>query len=215
MDRLSLRVAQRFGAEDFKRFLRKLLGDAEKDLKAYLSELGVTTGPVVRFETPVPKGGYGPYEVGELFWNTFGHEPLASGFSVRVVVDLPKKEVSIGARSGSHVLESLWSRGTTRDARTRLKKVLDFFKESIAREAAEKSKPKEDPVSEEGAWSVVTLGKDHGYATEVDVFKSKADAERAARDLGECYVVKGTQMWNEPLGQVEEHDRMAPSKYFK
>lgn len=64
------------------------------------------------------------------------------------------------------------------------------------------------------AWSVVTLGKDHGYATEVDVFDSKSEAERVARDRGNCYVVKGTQMWNEPLGQVEEHDRTAPSKFF-
>lgn len=63
------------------------------------------------------------------------------------------------------------------------------------------------------AWSVVTV--EDGYAAEVDVFKSKADAERAARDRGDCYVVKGTQMWNEPLGQVEENDRTAPSKYFR
>lgn len=66
----------------------------------------------------------------------------------------------------------------------------------------------------EDVWSVVTLGTDHSYATEVDTFTSKAKATAAAKDRGNCYVVKGTQMWNEPLGQVEEHDRVAPSTFF-
>jgi hypothetical protein len=66
----------------------------------------------------------------------------------------------------------------------------------------------------EEAWSVVTLGNSHGYATEVQTFASKAKAELEAQNLGNCYLVKGTQMWNEPLGQVEEHDRPAPSKFF-
>jgi hypothetical protein len=66
----------------------------------------------------------------------------------------------------------------------------------------------------EEAWSLVTLGKDHGYAAEVQVFPSKAKAEREAHEQGNCYVVKGTQMWNEPLGQVEEHNRSAPAKFF-
>lgn len=73
---------------------------------------------------------------------------------------------------------------------------------------------KAEPESKE-AWSVVTLGKDHGYATEVEVFSNKARAEAKARELGNCYVVKGTQMWNEPLGQVEEHNRTAPFKFFR
>lgn len=64
-------------------------------------------------------------------------------------------------------------------------------------------------------WSVVTVGKDHGYATEVDTFSSKAKAEAEARQRGNCYLVKGTQMWNEPLGQVEEHGRPAPYKFFR
>ena len=70
------------------------------------------------------------------------------------------------------------------------------------------------PGSDEEAWSVVTLDRD-GYATEVEVFGAKAKAESEARDRGNCYVVKGTQMWNEPLGQVEEHDRTAPFKSFR
>jgi len=64
-------------------------------------------------------------------------------------------------------------------------------------------------------WSVVTVGKDHGYASEVDVFDSKAKAEAEARKRGNCYVVKGTQMWNEPLGQVEEQSKPAPYKFFR
>lgn len=64
-------------------------------------------------------------------------------------------------------------------------------------------------------WSVVTLGKDHGYATDVEIFGSKDEAEERAKNLRNVYVVKGTQMWNEPLGQVEEHDRDAPSKFFR
>jgi hypothetical protein len=70
-----------------------------------------------------------------------------------------------------------------------------------------------EPESKE-AWSLVTLGKGHGYAAEVQVFSSKAKAEKEAQEQGNCYVVKGTQMWNEPLGQVEEHDHTAPSKFF-
>lgn len=64
-------------------------------------------------------------------------------------------------------------------------------------------------------WSVVTTGKRDGYAAEVDTFSSKENAEREARSRGGCYVVKGTQMWNEPLGQVEEHDRPAPYRFFQ
>jgi len=70
-----------------------------------------------------------------------------------------------------------------------------------------------EPTTE--AWSVVTLGKGHSYATEVDTFSSKSKAEQEARDRGDCYVVKGTQMWNEPLGQVEEHDRPAQYRFFR
>ena len=195
----------RTAAVDSKKFLRKLLGDAEKDLKVYMAEKGVTgSGVVVQFETPPPRGGYGPFEVGKLW---------ALGLDIRVVVDVPTEKVSMGANSGPHSLNSLSSSGTTRDAPARLKKILVFFKEKVDQLAASKAKA---PTEEEtGVWSVVVTGENHGYATEVDVFKSKADAERAARNRGNCYVVKGTQMWNEPLGQVEEHDRMAPSKYFR
>lgn len=57
-------------------------------------------------------------------------------------------------------------------------------------------------------WSVVALDKD-GYAAEVETFNSRAEAMSEARGRGGVYVVRGTQMWNEPLGQVEEHSRTA------
>lgn len=88
--------------------------------------------------------------------------------------------------------------------------------EAEARAKAEaEAKAREQAAESEEAWSVVTLGRGHGYATEVDTYSSKAKAEEEARNRGDCYVVKGTQMWNEPLGQVEEHDRDAPYRYFR
>ncbi|HEX4992579.1 MAG TPA: hypothetical protein VFV45_05050, partial [Rubrobacteraceae bacterium] len=92
--------------------------------------------------------------------------------------------------------------------------------EKAKREAEERAKAqqaqREKAEAEEArvAWSVVETGVDDNYASKVDVFLSKPKAEREASDRGDCYVVKGTQMWNEPLGQVEEHDRVAPYKFF-
>ncbi len=78
----------------------------------------------------------------------------------------------------------------------------------------EQEQEQEQEQGQQETWSVVTLGESHNYATEVETFDSKSKAEQEAKDLGNCYVVKGTQMWNEPLGQVEEHDRTAPYKFF-
>ena len=64
----------------------------------------------------------------------------------------------------------------------------------------------------ERTWSVVVM--EDGYACDCEYYSQKSDAEDAARDQGDCYVVKGTQMWNEPLGQVEEIDKSAAYKYF-
>lgn len=66
----------------------------------------------------------------------------------------------------------------------------------------------------EPVWSVAWLGRNHGYVTEVEFYGSKEKAMEAAKLHGDCYVVKGTQMWNEPLGQVEEHDREAWYRYI-
>lgn len=68
---------------------------------------------------------------------------------------------------------------------------------------------KKDTTPEE-MWSVVTMGRGHGYATEVHTFGSKAKAHEYAKNIGDCYVVKGTQEWNEPLGQIEESDKDSP-----
>lgn len=62
-------------------------------------------------------------------------------------------------------------------------------------------------------WSVVTRGKDHSYAV-IDVFDSKKKAEEKAQEIGQCFLVEGTQMRNEPIGQVEEHTRIAWSKWI-
>lgn len=67
---------------------------------------------------------------------------------------------------------------------------------------------------EQEAWSVVTLGSD-SRARAVQVFDRKEMAEAKARDIGDCYVLKGTQQRNRPLGQVEEHDQDVEAKYFQ
>jgi len=71
--------------------------------------------------------------------------------------------------------------------------------------------PKPPEREREDVWSVAQMGKSHSYVTEVETFGSRADAEDAAREHG-GYVMKGTQMWNEPLGQIEESDR--PARYW-
>jgi hypothetical protein len=72
-------------------------------------------------------------------------------------------------------------------------------------------------------WSVAQTGYDLGdddedyqsYVGSVEIFDSKADAIAYAKDIGRATVVKGTQMWNEPMGQVEEHDRPAWTRYYR
>lgn len=54
-----------------------------------------------------------------------------------------------------------------------------------------------------------------GYVMKVETFSSESKAVQHARDNGPAYVVRGTQMWNEPLGQVEEHDRHAPTRLVR
>jgi len=87
-------------------------------------------------------------------------------------------------------------------------------------EAAAAQKKEETPEAEE-VWSVARDGymledageaeADHsqGYIAEVETFTSKAKALAYAKDIAPAYLVRGTQMWNEPVGQVEEHDRRA------
>jgi len=220
------RVAAKFAATEFKdsakKFVEKLVQGAEKDLKAFVKSLPPKAQAwektTSHTESLPQRGGYGPYEVGVVFFaaGLKGTErPVEVNYTVRVVADLTNPSIGIGALSNNHVLESLASRGTMKDAPARLKKVLSFFKEGLEEGSRRLKQETKEPEAADEAWSVVTLGKDHGYATEVDVFSSKEKAEAKARDLGNCYVVKGTQMWNEPLGQVEEHNREAPYRFFR
>ena len=75
-----------------------------------------------------------------------------------------------------------------------------------------------------GVWSVARSGYDmgeeddgeyQGYVAEVEMFDSKTDAIAHAKDIGGGTVVKGTQMWNEPVGQVEEHNRDAWTRFYQ
>lgn len=67
-----------------------------------------------------------------------------------------------------------------------------------------------------GTWSVAVLGRGHGYVSEVEAdFESKFQAIARAEELGDAYVVRGTQVWNKPLGTVEEHDRVAPYQHVR
>lgn len=67
----------------------------------------------------------------------------------------------------------------------------------------------------ETTWSVVQTGMNHGYAADIEFASSKQEAIEMAKDAGGAYVVKGTQMWNEPLGQVEQHYKVAPYRYYQ
>lgn len=62
-------------------------------------------------------------------------------------------------------------------------------------------------------WSVVQTESDSGYAADVTPCLSRAEAVREARDLGGAFIVKGTQCWNEPVGQTEESDH-APVRWI-
>jgi hypothetical protein len=76
------------------------------------------------------------------------------------------------------------------------------------------SVPAPEPEPEE-VWSVVEVNEDDNYAADVHIFRSKAEALKEAQAIGGVYVVKGTQMWNEPIGQVEEHRKMARYLYVQ
>ena len=108
----------------------------------------------------------------------------------------------------------------------RLNPLIEAEKGAIAerarKEQEERNRPVAPPPAEsesEEVWSVARDGymladvgeadEDHsqGYIAEVETFNSKAKAMAHARDIAPAYVVKGTQMWNEPVGQVEEDDR--------
>lgn len=221
--RLIKRVAEKYAAVDLKKALEKLLKDAEKELKAFVRSFPPEDQAwekiQLKLESKPGRGGYPDAETGTL-WFQAGITGARERSVLRIEgVAIPADgTVGFGAYSNNHPLESLMTgRKSAKDAKAGLKKIVDWFKKSFEEDVrrAREERARQQPPEAEGAWSVVTLGKDHGYATEVQVFDSKSKAEAKARDLGNCYVVKGTQMWNEPLGQVEEHNREAPYKFFR
>ncbi len=208
----------------------QVVADVEKIAKSFAAELKtfVASLPahlqaweriVTSVDAPPPRGGYGASVTGHVWFQVgFKGSPSWGANYTASVTSMPNGVVWVSVSPGnSHSsISSLSSEGTMKDALARLNsKVLPYFKEKL--EESIRNLPKEEqtkPKTSEETWSVVTLGKSHSYATEVETFDSKSKAEQEAKDLGNCYVVKGTQMWNEPLGQVEEHDRTAPYKFF-
>ena len=60
-------------------------------------------------------------------------------------------------------------------------------------------------------WSVVTACKD-GYAMSVDTLASKEGATGyATGEVGNVYIVRGTQLYNKSLGRIEERDGYSSS----
>jgi 2'-5' RNA ligase len=105
-------------AVDGKKLLAKLLAAAKKDW----AETGIQTPMHVHGESLPMRGGYGPYEAGEI---------LVGKFRIKLVFDHKDGTLGIGVYSGPHALESMMSRGTPKDALARLKKPLDFIKQNM------------------------------------------------------------------------------------
>jgi len=95
-----------------------------------------------------------------------------------------------------------------------LKKGLQALKAKLTKAARERDAQNAQRANDE-VWSVAHTGHGHGYVTEVDTFSSKSKAMQAAKDAGGAYVMRGTQMWNEPLGQIEESNRPASYQWVK
>lgn len=82
------------------------------------------------------------------------------------------------------------------------------FREAEKKILAYEDKQREKEEAESGGiWSVATTGRGHSYASEIWEFPSKSKATDFAKETGNAYVIRGTQMWNEPIGQIEESDK--------
>lgn len=79
---------------------------------------------------------------------------------------------------------------------------------------AEKEQQEKEEESDE-VWSAFWIGRRHGYVTEVALFGSKQEAIDAAKDAGGGYVLKGTQMENEPMGQIEESNKFRDYRWYQ
>lgn len=114
---------------------------------------------------------------------------------------------SFGGQAGKH------TKATT--SRAAIDEIIKEIRATI------KTLPKTEP---ESVWSVAQTGYEvggdaeeefQGYVAEVQTFSTKEEAIAYARSLGGATVVKGTQMWNEPMGQVEESNRTAWMKFYR
>lgn len=158
-------------------------------------------------------GGLIWLDVGRLSWGTRGTN---DGFYW---------SLSAGT-SGWLLPDGLASHGATLPAMPKEKAIpliAKGVKEALAKiqAGAAKKKQEEEKAESEQVWSVARDGymiadaegdddeggHSQGYIAEVETFTSKEEALAYARDIAPCYLVKGTQMWNEPVGQTEEDDR--------
>jgi hypothetical protein len=106
--------------------------------------------------------------------------------------------------------------------------VQDIIKTDGEVQARLKQREEEEDKGKWGVWTVardgymmnMSDGDDDGdddgnhsqsYISEVREFTSRAKALAYAERVAPAYLVEGTQMWNEPVGQIEESNR--PGKY--
>lgn len=120
-----------------------------------------------------------------------------------------------------------WQEMTSNDPAKAVDHWLKFFipvllkeiRRSVATAPAEPAQKQQtapvDNLPPEGGqtnWSAVLHIRD-GYVGDVQTDLTFREAVSTVLEDGPgSYLVQGTQMWNEPLGQVEEHDRVA--KYY-
>lgn len=122
-------------------------------------------------------------------------------------------EVGLFSNAGSRVRGMIPWMGRLTPAQA-AEQLVNFALYAHPQELLRKTAPPTQSTPGSGqTWSVVTTGSNHGYAVEVEIRESKTDAEAYAREIGGAYVLKGTQMWNEPVGQVEESDRPATYRW--
>jgi hypothetical protein len=116
---------------------------------------------------------------------------------------------------------------------TSIPKLLALLVENVVKADGEvqariKQREEEEDKGNWGVWTVardgymmnMSDGDDDGdddgnhsqsYISEVREFTSRSKALAYAERVAPAYLVEGTQMWNEPVGQIEESDR--PGKY--
>ena len=195
-------------------FIEKLIETTEKDLKKFVADLPSEIDPWERITVKVaPAKKFAEYLRGYLFFTAGvkGSKPKSVDLRIEVVVVLKDGVVVVKAYSGNRVLKPLTGRGTEKDALDRIKKILMFFKDTL-KDYAAKTKP--IPKGKE-IWSVVTEIGDRLHASEIEYFNSENEAQEYAKKHGDCYVVQGTQEWDERLGQTKESDTDAFYVYVR